>query len=177
MCQLPRNQFREIRGTTNPLQRNWEGLFHVGGYRPECRTQSAERRTQKAIGCHSRGWVGCVLRSAFCALAMVSVRVPATIANWGPAFDALGVAVTVYNTVQAQASPSPSVYVGGDGAETLPVDSSNPVHRAAAAAAQRAGRRAYFSGRCPNTIPPRRGLGSSAAAMRGRAVGGHQQLG
>ncbi|TMJ12401.1 MAG: homoserine kinase, partial [Bacillati bacterium ANGP1] len=40
---------------------------------------------------------------------MVSVRVPATIANWGPAFDALGVAVTVYNTVQAQVSASPAV--------------------------------------------------------------------
>src|SRR2546428_11358279 len=159
MCQLPRNQFREIRGTTNPLERKWEVFFHVGGYRPECRTQSAERRTQKAIGCHSRGWVGCVLRSAFCALAMVSVRVPATIANWGPAFDALGVAVTVYNTVQAQASPSPSVYVGGDGAGTVPAGLRNLGCRGGAAGAQRGGAAGQFSGGCPQTSAPARGLG------------------
>src|SRR3989442_11884780 len=84
---------------------------------------------------------------------MVSVRVPATIANWGPAFDALGVAVTVYNTVQAQASPSPSVYVGGYGVETLPADSTNLVYRAAAAGAQRTGHAAHFSGRNPGGPP------------------------
>ncbi len=108
---------------------------------------------------------------------MVSVRVPATIANWGPAFDALGVAVTVYNTVQAQASPSPSVYVGGYGAETLPADSTNLVYRAAAAVAQRTGQRANFSVRCHNTIPPGRGLGSSAAAIVGGAVAANEVLG
>src|SRR2546428_13747587 len=98
---------------------------------------------------------------------MVNVRVPATIANLGPAFDALGVAVTVYNTVQAQASPSPSVYVGGYGAETLPADSTNLVYRGAAAVAQRTGQRANFSVRCHNPIPPGRGLGSRAAATVG----------
>src|SRR2546426_8952393 len=108
---------------------------------------------------------------------MVSVRVPATIANWGPAFDALGVAVTVYNTVQAQASPSPSVYVGGYGAETLPADSTKLVYRAAAAVAQRAGRQANFSVRCPKRVPPGRGLGSSAAAIVGGAGAANGVLG
>src|SRR2546428_12252850 len=80
---------------------------------------------------------------------MVSVRVPATIANWGPAFDALGVAVTVYNTVQAQASPSPSVYVGGDGAETVAGGLNKPGLRAGRAAGPRRGAGAQLSGGRP----------------------------
>ena len=107
---------------------------------------------------------------------MVSVRVPATIANWGPAFDALGVAVTVYNTVQAQVSASPAVVVEGHGEGTLPEDVTNLVYRAAAAVAQRAGQQTSFSVRCHNAIPLGRGLGSSAAAIVGGAVAANEAL-
>ena len=107
---------------------------------------------------------------------MVRVRVPATIANWGPAFDALGVAVTVYNTVQAQVSASPAVVVEGHGEGTLPEDVTNLVYRAAAAVAQRAGQQTSFSVRCHNAIPLGRGLGSSAAAIVGGAVAANEAL-
>jgi len=108
---------------------------------------------------------------------MVSVRVPATIANWGPAFDALGVAVTVHNTVHLEISASPVVQIAGQGQGVLPEDVTNLVYRAAAEAARRAGMRAAFAIRCRNSIPPGRGLGSSAAAIVGGAVAANAALG
>src|SRR5713226_3031420 len=96
---------------------------------------------------------------------MVTVRVPATIANLGPAFDAAGVAVTVYNTVHLTLAASARVEVQGYGQGSMPEDSSNLVYRAAAKVAARAGRSSAFALQCHNDIPPGRGLGSSAAAV------------
>lgn len=108
---------------------------------------------------------------------MVTVRVPATIANWGPAFDALGVAITVYNTVQLEIAASPVVQIAGHGQGVLPEDPTNLIYRAAAGVAQRAGRSAAFAIRCRNGIPLGRGLGSSAAAIVGGAVAANAALG
>ncbi len=108
---------------------------------------------------------------------MVSVKVPATIANWGPAFDALGVAVTVYNSVQVDVSSSPRVQVAGFGEGVLPEGPENLVYRAAASVAQLAGRTAAFAVRCENRIPPGCGLGSSAAAIVAGAVSANEALG
>ncbi len=108
---------------------------------------------------------------------MVTVRVPATIANLGPAFDVLGVAVTIYNTVQVAPAASPVIEVVGYGEGTVPEDVSNLVYRAAAAVAVRAGRQGAFALRCHNGIPPGRGLGSSAAAIVGGAVAANELLG
>lgn len=108
---------------------------------------------------------------------MVTVRVPATIANLGPAFDALGLAVTVYNRVQVDVAPSPAVEIGGYGEGALPKGPANLVYRAAAAVAQRAGRTVAFAIRCDNGIPLGRGLGSSAAAIVGGAVSANEVLG
>jgi homoserine kinase len=107
---------------------------------------------------------------------MVTVRVPATIANLGPAFDALGVAIAVYNTVSAELSSEPLVTVSGSGEDGLPQDATNLVYRAASAIAQRAGRRTAFRVHCRNDIPPGRGLGSSAAAIVGGAVAANEAL-
>src|SRR5574337_1262246 len=108
---------------------------------------------------------------------MVTVRVPATIANLGPAFDALGVAVTVYNTVHLTLAASARVQVQGYGQGSVPEDSANLVYRAAAEVAVRAGRSSAFALRCHNDIPPGRGLGSSAAAVVGGAVAANEVLG
>lgn len=108
---------------------------------------------------------------------MVTVRVPATIANLGPAFDALGVAVGLYNTVSVELSSEPSVTVSGYGEDGLPRDATNLVYQAATAVAQRAGRRASFRVQCRNDIPPGRGLGSSAAAIVGGAMAANEALG
>ncbi|MDQ7819968.1 MAG: homoserine kinase [Armatimonadota bacterium] len=107
----------------------------------------------------------------------VTVRVPATIANVGPAFDVLGVAVTLHNVVRARLADTPVVEVVGEGAGVLPADATNLVYRAAVAVAEAAGRRAAFALRCENAIPPGRGLGSSAAAIVGGAVAANAILG
>jgi homoserine kinase len=102
--------------------------------------------------------------------AMIRVRVPATIANFGPAFDAIGVAVTLYNTVELERATSPQVEIHGEGHEWIPPDASNLTYRAAAAVADQLGKSGAFHLRCVNGIPVGRGLGSSAAAIVGGIV-------
>ncbi len=108
---------------------------------------------------------------------MSRVRVPATIANFGPAFDAIGVAVTLYNTVDVEVAPTPAVEVVGEGQDSIPVDPSNLAYCAADAVARRIGRAATFRVSCHNEIPVVRGLGSSAAAIVGGAVAANEALG
>ena len=108
---------------------------------------------------------------------MVSVRVPATIANLGPAFDALGIAVTLYNTVALTPSSETHVEVHGEGEGRLPDDARNLVYRAASVVAAECGRPATFQIRCRNDIPLARGLGSSAAAVIGGVVAANVAFG
>lgn len=108
----------------------------------------------------------------------VSVRIPATSANLGPGFDALGLALTLYNEVVAWPAEQVSVQVDGEGADHLPRDERNVVARAARMAFEAAGRRFAGCGlRCVNRIPTARGLGSSAAAWVGGLVAGNALLG
>ena len=98
----------------------------------------------------------------------VTVVVPATSANLGPGFDALGLALGLYDEVSVRvvAQPGVSVEVNGEGAAVLPRDASHLVARALLAALDRFG--AVPPGlvvRCVNAIPQGRGLGSSAAAI------------
>lgn len=98
----------------------------------------------------------------------VVVRVPATSANLGPGFDSLGVALSLYDDLEIRAlgSPHSIVEVRGQGAGSVPTDSSHLVIRALHAALEHVG--APLVGvelRCMNRIPHGRGLGSSAAAV------------
>lgn len=108
---------------------------------------------------------------------MITVRVPATIANFGPAFDVLGLAVALHNTVDAAPADAPWVEVHGEGEGELPDDATNLVYRAASTVAERAGARTAFSLVCRNRIPLARGLGSSAAAIVAGAVAANALLG
>ncbi|HEX2029963.1 MAG TPA: homoserine kinase [Actinomycetota bacterium] len=93
-------------------------------------------------------------------------RVPATVANLGPGFDALGLAVGLHNEVVADTDAAPSVEVRGEGAGELPADASNLVFRAMTYLSREAGRPLHqMALRCTNRIPLERGLGSSAAAV------------
>ena len=100
----------------------------------------------------------------------VRVDVPATTANLGAGFDALGLALAIYNTVEGRLGVGPSVLeVEGEGAELLNRAEDNLVLRAARSLFQHIGQRPpSLHLRCLNRIPVTRGLGSSAAA----AVGG-----
>lgn len=105
--------------------------------------------------------------------ARVRVRVPATSANLGPGFDALGIALSLYNRVEAEIGEDGlSVDVTGEGSSDLPRDSSNLVWRAMKAFFEAAGvpEPRGVRLRLANSIPPASGLGSSAAAIVGGLV-------
>ena len=99
--------------------------------------------------------------------AAVSVRVPATIANIGPGFDALGVALKMHLEVDIEPRrDTVEIMVEGEGAEQLPLDDQNLVIRAMNAFFDHVARRpAGYAIRVRNPIPLGSGLGSSAAAV------------
>ncbi|MBG6069911.1 homoserine kinase [Micromonospora ureilytica] len=97
----------------------------------------------------------------------VRVRVPATSANLGPGFDALGLALGLHDDVAAEvASGGVRVTVTGQGAGELPDDDRHLVVRAMRAAFDVLGAHPDgLSVECVNRIPQARGLGSSSAAI------------
>jgi homoserine kinase len=113
---------------------------------------------------------------------VIRVRVPATTSNLGPGFDALGLALRVYNILDLDASDAPRIEIEGEGAASLPRDASHLAYRAALAAVEAAGGRGErppraFHLRQHNHIPLARGLGSSAAAIVGGAAAANALLG
>ena len=124
----------------------------------------------------------------------VRVRVPATSANLGPGFDALGLSLELYDDVIVRAvsasggARSTAVTVTGEGAGTVDTGDANLVVRALRAGVLHAvsGTRVELPSlvvECTNRIPHGRGLGSSAAAAvagllaaRGLLVGGKGDL-
>ena len=117
--------------------------------------------------------------------APVRVRVPATSANLGPGFDAMGLALTLHDDVVARVTDSGlTVDVAGMGAATVARNARNLVVRAMRAAFDRlGGRPSGLELVCANRIPHGRGLGSSAAAIvagvvaaRSLVAGGPERL-
>ncbi|HEX3784467.1 MAG TPA: homoserine kinase [Pseudonocardiaceae bacterium] len=97
----------------------------------------------------------------------VRVRVPASSANLGPGFDALGLALALYDTVDVRLAESGLVVrATGQGADTVPTDETHLVVSALRAACDSVG--FHPPGlvlNCDNAVPHARGLGSSAAAV------------
>lgn len=106
------------------------------------------------------------------------VRVPATSANLGAGFDALGLALALYNEVEARPAGETSVTVDGEGAGRLPPGDKNVVVRAMRLVYDAVGRAPEpWAVRCVNRVPPARGLGSSAAAWVGGIAAANALLG
>jgi homoserine kinase len=108
----------------------------------------------------------------------VHVRVPATSANLGAGFDALGLALALYNEVTATEADGVTVALEGQGSGRLPTGGDNIVARGVRQAYDAAAR--PFKGvalTCVNRIPTARGLGSSAAAWVGGLLAGNALLG
>ncbi len=98
----------------------------------------------------------------------VTVSVPATSANLGPGFDALGLALDHRDRVTASVLPAPGleIVVRGRGEGEVALDEGHLVHRAMCATFDRLG--VSLPGLrldCLNVIPHARGLGSSSAAI------------
>jgi len=103
--------------------------------------------------------------------------VPATIANLGPGFDALGMAVDLYDRFRVAVADRAAVSFTGESAAELYRISLPLVLRAAEAVVRRAGRDAAFAIEVHLTIPVARGLGSSAASIVGGLVAANHLLG
>ncbi|MDR5695711.1 MAG: homoserine kinase [Armatimonadota bacterium] len=96
----------------------------------------------------------------------VEVQVPATIANLGPGFDALGLAVRLYNSLTVEIGEEFSVEIRGEGEDDLPRDRTHLAYRAIEAVMKAHGVRVPPIRLCQqNAIPIKRGLGSSASAI------------
>ena len=96
----------------------------------------------------------------------LTARVPATVANLGPGFDSIGMAIDLRNEVTVDTGRPPAVAVEGEGAGELPLDASNLIFRAMAYLEQEAGGSLPpFALSCVNRIPLERGLGSSSSAV------------
>lgn len=108
----------------------------------------------------------------------IHVRVPATSANLGPGFDVLGLALGLHNEVAVEEADGVTVAVLGEGQGQLPADASNVIVQGIQRVYAAAGR--PFRGAAVesvNRIPPRRGLGSSAAAWVAGFTAGNALLG
>jgi homoserine kinase len=97
------------------------------------------------------------------------VSVPATSANLGPGFDALGLALSLRDEVRVRVEPASAppvtLHVEGEGAVAVPRDASHLVVRALHATYGRLGLHPpHLTMWCANRVPHGRGLGSSAAA-------------
>ena len=103
----------------------------------------------------------------------VRVRVPATSANLGPAFDCAGLALGRYDVLDFSVLPAGlEVEVSGVGAGELPTDESHLVVRAFRAACDELGwTPPGLRLVTENGIPQGRGMGSSAAAVVAGVVG------
>lgn len=99
---------------------------------------------------------------------VVSVSVPATSANLGPGYDALGLALEIRDFVTAEFTDDNKVVVEivGQGSETLPKDESHLIAKTIIDACKAFGTEVTgLKVVCKNAIPQGRGLGSSAAAI------------
>jgi len=114
----------------------------------------------------------------------VRVLVPATSANLGPGFDALGLALTRYDEVTVAVTGSGlSIEVSGEGAAAADAGEDHLVVRAMREAFKTVAGESPTGLilRCVNAIPQGRGLGSSAGAVVAGLLAGqalaHQALG
>ncbi len=95
----------------------------------------------------------------------ITIKVPATSANLGPGFDALGLALDLWNESTFELADDFMVHVEGEGKGKLAQGRNNMIIRTAQKLAERVGKELPpFIVHCVNHIPSGSGLGSSAAA-------------
>ena len=99
-------------------------------------------------------------------MSWIQVRVPASSANLGPGFDALGLALDLHLTCRFRAAHQLRITARGTDSHDIPLDESNLIWRTAVEVATRVElplERIELE--IENCIPLGKGLGSSAAAL------------
>ncbi len=99
----------------------------------------------------------------------VRVSVPATSANLGPGYDALGLALDLRDELEAEVRPDGlAIDVEGAGVDSVPRDEAHLVVRSLRAGLDALGETVPgLRLHCRNAVPHARGLGSSSAAIVG----------
>lgn len=106
----------------------------------------------------------------------IKVSVPATSANVGPGFDAVGLAVTLYNTATFEESDALDIS-SADGTR-IPRGETNLIYRSARTLFERVGKKLPpLKIVQTNPIPMARGLGSSSACIIAGLLGANRMLG
>ncbi len=107
---------------------------------------------------------------------MIKLRIPATSANLGAGFDALGLAMTYYNFVNLELSDRVEI-ISLDGLE-VPTDKSNLIYESASHLFEICGKKLDgLKIEQESNIPMARGLGSSSACIVAGLVGANTLLG
>src|ERR1700687_612743 len=108
----------------------------------------------------------------------VRVRVPASSANLGPGFDALGLALGLYLTCTFEPADVLTIRASGRDADRIPTGEDNLIWQTALRVARDVGDTIQpISLHIDNDIPIEKGLGSSAAALTAGVVIADQLLG
>ena len=110
----------------------------------------------------------------------MAVRVPASTANLGPAFDCLGLALDLWNETRVElVGDRLMLEISGEGAESLPHDATNRIVQAIQRVYTEVGERlpAGLHITCTQRIPPGAGIGSSAAATAAGVLAANTLLG
>jgi homoserine kinase len=108
----------------------------------------------------------------------ITIKVPATSANLGPGFDALGLALDLWNETEFIPAGIFSLTIEGEGSKSLASNEKNLIHRSVQKIYERLNRQVpALSIRCINRIPLASGLGSSAAAILTGLLGANALLG
>jgi len=108
----------------------------------------------------------------------VRVKVPASTANLGPGFDALGMALNLYAYIDMAIADKTTFDLIGDQMNGIPTDKSNLIYTVAQMVFEQAGvshPELYIA--MYSDIPLTRGLGSSASAIVGALAGANALIG
>ncbi|WP_103108282.1 homoserine kinase [Brevibacillus reuszeri] len=109
---------------------------------------------------------------------VVKVTIPASTANLGPGFDALGMAFQLYSVVEMAISDETTIELVGKELQGTPADKSNLLYQVAVGLFEEAGLSVpELFIRAASDAPLTRGLGSSAAAIVGALVAANQLAG
>jgi homoserine kinase len=101
----------------------------------------------------------------------MQVRIPASSANLGPGFDALGLALAIYLTCRFERADNLSIRASGRDAGRISTGEDNLIWQTALAVAKDVGEElAPIALEIANDIPIGKGLGSSAAALTAGVV-------
>ncbi|MBQ7675687.1 MAG: homoserine kinase [Campylobacter sp.] len=106
------------------------------------------------------------------------IKIPATSANLGPGFDALGLSLELFNVVEITEQKVTSVSLCGEGSEKISLRKNNSfLNIFREIYSKLSSNQANFRFVFQNNIPFSRGLGSSSAVIVGAIAAAHEMCG